>query len=593
MVKIINSALETLALLENVTSPMISEEINRAFTFDFSAVIDNNKSTYVNYQNKVEVEDNYFNIVKTIEQRTSDGIFVSANCEHVSYDLQRVTYTSGFTATGEFSAAMTTILTDVNTALGTGFTLGTITVTGNETLSVTESVTARELLLDLAALYSGELKYNKYEISLLKTRGADRGVVFRYRKNLIGASRTIDAQNLDDSGYPTISYECSAAELEFEKSFIARGHSTYEHYELGDTVRVLDPELNFDASLRIVKESHNPFQRGQGTVGIGNFIDDIFDTLTHIKTTTVTKNAIYNGCSIGPDRGFVATRSDDICETSLNATEGITIKLRDTATASYTSVFYVAMDTATGTATLYIKGNSVFDGTLSADVINALSVLITPNLYAGKATIAELTVDQLDTSTKVANYLASSTADVNYIKIYEQNLQFITASTGGSATETAQNRNGVDLYWTDTAYETASSAATTWPVTIYEYTEATKAQYSFVEASAISTATGTYIPSIILGAGSGVGDNDKMFIFKEEDKVTLKYIGGTGNETVMAFADKIDADLRRLESATIGTAEITVTMEGLTSTETLDYVEDSASMTFTWPDTFTTTISIS
>ena len=48
-----------------------------------------------------------------------------------------------------------------------------------------------------------------------------------------------------------------------------------------------------------------------------------------------------------------------------------------------------------------VSGKYIFDGELSANIINALSVLITPNLYADKGYIAELTVDMLDTGNKV------------------------------------------------------------------------------------------------------------------------------------------------------------------------------------------------
>jgi hypothetical protein len=81
-------------------------------------------------------------------------------------------------------------------------------------------------------------------------------------------------------------------------------------------------------------------------------------------------------------------------------------------------------------------GNYVFDGTLSANVINAVkanidvivnNTFITQNLYAERGTIAELTVDQLDTSDKVANYLAGNKADAHYIRAYDQHVEFIEA----------------------------------------------------------------------------------------------------------------------------------------------------------------------
>ena len=74
MIKVLDSALNTLAILENVVSPIISEDINREKTFDFTTVIDNDKSNYVNYQHKAEIEDNYYNIVYTEEERTQEAV---------------------------------------------------------------------------------------------------------------------------------------------------------------------------------------------------------------------------------------------------------------------------------------------------------------------------------------------------------------------------------------------------------------------------------------------------------------------------------------------------------------------------------------
>jgi len=355
VIKVLNSSNETLVILQNAVSPLISEEINREFTFSFSTVIDNDKSTYVNYRHKVEVENNYFNIVYTEENRTADGLMINAQCEHVSYDLLSANFTAGFTATGQFSAVATILLS------GTGFTVGTVQITASQTISVNQSTNARQILMQLATLYGGELKFDKYAISLYTQRGADRGVQFRYRKNLVDVSRIVDNRT-KVAGLPTISYKVNVGELEFEQGFIADGASSLEHYELGDTVRVIDADLNLDLLLRIYKESHDTEQRMQGTVEIANFVTNLTDTITQIQTTSVAKDNIYNGCSIGPDLGFVAERSDGIAKTSMNATNGIEIDLRNTITASYSAVFYVAIDTATSTATLYLAGNAIFKG---------------------------------------------------------------------------------------------------------------------------------------------------------------------------------------------------------------------------------------
>jgi len=358
LIKILNSSNETLAILQNVVSPLISEAINREFEFSFSTVIDNDKSAHVNYQNKVEVEGNYFNIVYTEEQRTAEGLFINVQCEHVSYDLIDTVFTAGFTATGPFSAVATTLLS------GTGFTVGTVQITASQTISINESTNARQVLMQLAALYGGELKFDKYQVSLLTRRGADRGVQFRYRKNLVGVKRIVDNRKRI-GGLPTISYSVSAAELEFEQGYITKGYSSLEHYELGDTVKVIDEDLNLEVSLRIVKESHDTEQRMQGTVEIGNFVDDLTDTLTQIQTTTVAKDNVYNGCSIGPDLGFAATRSDNLARAIMNATDGVKIQKGDGTGSNWTDVIY--LDTS---------GNGTFTGFILASQFIGGSILI-------------------------------------------------------------------------------------------------------------------------------------------------------------------------------------------------------------------------
>ncbi len=359
MVKIINSSNETLAILQNVVSPIISEELNREFTFTFSTVIDNDKSSYVNYQNKVEVEDNYFNIVYTEEERTTDGLFIRVECEHVSYDLLDIQHTAGFTAIGDFA-------TVAALAIGTAnFTVGTVASTATETISILEATNARQILISLAALHGGEIEWDKYTINQVAQRGANRGVQFRYRKNLTDVKRIIDNRTKTDAGLPTISYECGVAELEYEQGYINAGVSSLEHYEVGDTVTVIDDDLNLNIELRIVKESHDVNQHMQGTVEIANFVDDVTDTLTRIQTTSVSKDNVYNGCSIGPDLGFVATRSDNMARSLMNATDGIKIQKGDGSGTNWTDVIY-----------LDVSGNATFSGFILASQIIGGTIVI-------------------------------------------------------------------------------------------------------------------------------------------------------------------------------------------------------------------------
>ena len=117
---------------------------------------------------------------------------------------------------------------------------------------------------------------------------------------------------------------------------------------------------------------------------------------------------------------------------------------------------------------------------ITADTIDATGIvtntIVTESLYAEKAMIAELTVDRFDTSTKVHNYLTSDTSDVNYIRMQNQEVEFVEATTTGATTEQLTNRNSDPLYWTDATKIAITTISTAYPVTIYVYTEVVKIQ---------------------------------------------------------------------------------------------------------------------
>ena len=185
--------------------------------------------------------------------------------------------------------------------------------------------------------------------------------------------------------------------------------------------------------------------------------------------------------------------------------------------------------------------------------INSLDFSVTNSLVAEKATIAELTVDQLDTSDKVRNYLNNDLSDVNYIKIFNEEIQFITASTDGTAIEQARDRLGNPLYWEDGTFKKAITTVTLFPVMTYCYTELIKTAFAF------ETDGTNYIPQIVLGAGVGDVENPhygKGYIYKASDGLYIKYIHSTlGTELIVKLTDN-GIDLTGWEKITLGSATI-------------------------------------
>lgn len=147
-----------------------------------------------------------------------------------------------------------------------------------------------------------------------------------------------------------------------------------------------------------------------------------------------------------------------------------------------------------------------------------------------KGHIAQITVDMLDTSAKVVNYKNSNTSDVHYIRIFNQNIEFVEAVTDGLSTEQLVTRDNVPIYWTDVTESVITLEVTAYPVTIYSYTEYVKMKLCFEEMNALQT------PVLKLGVGDGLGNN-VGYIYKDNDGIAIKYIKADGSEKYIKFGE--------------------------------------------------------
>lgn len=307
MITVLNESYQPLAVLDHYLNDEISEQINGAYTFKFSIYLDDEKSQYISIGNFAEVEDQYFNIVKHRRTRSDSGtVVIAVECEQVSYDLLFHTFEGGFIHTG----TPTTLL---NRALeGTGFTVGSVGFPGLISVVLKEGVTARAVVMEIAAQTGGEILFDKYTVNLLTARGQDRGVQFRLGKNLKGIVKDANSQ----SGEVLTAYEIDVVELNTLPEF-----EGLEYFELGDIVDIIDEELGIDEQQRIIQYSYSPKLRINSKVVIANYISGIQDNIYRIQTTTVGKDKWMYGVKIGPDEGIVIERYDKLARSTWNADE--------------------------------------------------------------------------------------------------------------------------------------------------------------------------------------------------------------------------------------------------------------------------------
>ncbi len=218
--------------------------------------------------------------------------------------------------------------------------------------------------------------------------------------------------------------------------------------------------------------------------------------------------------------------------------------------------------------------------------------LVANELYANYGDIADLTVWRLRTDfLRAYNYLHGDRRDVNFIRIQEEQIDFVTASVSEGTEQLS--RDGALYYWTDESRSRMTCRKTTpWPVTVYRYDEAVKMTIRF-QSYVTTQGESTYAPVITLGAGDEQG-NSKGFIFKEQNDLIIRYLTSDGENTDVCLSDYVDARHRRLASCVIDTNLGTVryTVEGDENEYTLTFSENGDTVTYTWPDGHSCEVSV-
>lgn len=568
ILKILDPSLSELAVVKAASSAVRTEKINADNTLDFSVRIKSGLAGYINETNVIELDGDYFDIAWYRKEQQSDGtLVVSVECEHVSYRLNNSIYNvEYFTMTGTPTELLTAILD------GTEFSVGTVEYSGSVTFSLQEAASRRSLLMQFAAYLGGELEFNGFSISIFTQRGSSTPKALKVGKDITVISKAVDKRRSNASGNPTVSYTCGV----YKGASIA----------LGDIITLDYEALDIDVTLRVVGKSYDPYNPNRVTVEIGNYINSLENDLYRIETQSVGKDRFMNGVRIGPEFGFEAIRNDKRARAYYRSDQ-MAMQTGDGSGTNWENKLFYDYDSETGNTELY------FNGKFTAEVIQALSAIITPNLYAEKATISELTVDQLDTSDKVKKYLSGDKTPDNFQRIYDQYHELVTASTDGLEENKVQavNRYGDRLYWSDETHSSATTDETDYPVWTYNYTEQIKWKVFFYEYS-----PGLYVPAMKWGAGTPEDENrDSCLMYKLQGEFWIVMTSADGTTAELCMSKYVDAKHRRLSSAAINktAGTVTVMLEGETTPTVLGYEENTGQVTYTWPDGHETTVSIS
>lgn len=316
-----------LAVLGNSTNIKIKEVINGEFLLSFVLPRTDDSWQYVQPENFVKVfdcsqnKDQLFRIRAFDEIRDSTGKLTSnIQCEHVYYDAHDCKFFPYVELIGQTPKQVLEYAFS-----GTRFTIGEVEITTPTDIFL-DKVYPSEIVSKLIENVGGELIKDNWTISLVKKRGSNTGVEFRYGKNQATLKRETDAKNVATRLYPFgkdglqiegnlgyidsplinnydrprigyIDYKdiedptelLNAAVKEWsttERDGIDKPKVTYsgefielkklkeygevEAFGIGDVVEIIDEGLNINTTQRIMEYEYYPYEPKRSTVVLSN-----------------------------------------------------------------------------------------------------------------------------------------------------------------------------------------------------------------------------------------------------------------------------------------------------------------------------------
>ena len=333
----------------------------------------------INVGDIIEIDKQLYTVYETESQGLGKHLkTIYAN--YVSYKLNESKITE---IKGDFS------LTDViNKVLeNSPFTLGKVEVLNPIIRYVSyKEQSKRETLLKIANDYEVELDFDNYTLNIFSQIGADKGVTFKYAKNLKSITKTVSSDG--------VGYKISIVEL---RDILGDA----EVFDLGDTVEIIDESIGVKTKQRILKIEYNPFRRINTNIEVGQvsyqFADYYLEDMQNQKEETEQK-------------------LDELKKEIEKKIEEIVIPEPDKL--AYNQIVQVTKET----------------------------VLCAETIHSTTAWIEELEVNYLRTNFDARKNNKGGSWD--YIYIHDMQIDFITANLSATETERYTIVSGRPIYWT-------------------------------------------------------------------------------------------------------------------------------------------------
>ena len=233
-----------------VLSASLCDKLSGERTLEFSVLASRSQPLSVGMT--VELDGQYYNIVRISKQITGGFPVTTAQCEHISYILNDAAYNLvTFVFEGTPTAGLTELLS------GTPFSVGTVETTERVEAAFTDQspLSRRNALMRFIDACGCEVEYDGYVIHLRKHRGSTVRKPLMDGENVTNLSVTIDGRE------NTAAYEISLFKM--------------ADLQAGDEVNITYTPMGIQADTRIVSIQYNPFYRYTVRVEVGNYVPNL------------------------------------------------------------------------------------------------------------------------------------------------------------------------------------------------------------------------------------------------------------------------------------------------------------------------------
>ena len=250
--------------LKNIVNAEVYEVINDQYTADVE-IAENKFPAFLQYPNLLEVEGDYF-LIAGIDKQRNNSKSIRLNLEHISY-LLNDPFGAPFTAEGEeeiYEGSPGDILSRV---WGLG-AFQIVDLVGGFYEYRPSAKGGRSRINEFARQNGLEVEYKQFSVIIHNRRGGDNGLVLEVGKNIESIQQKID---LNDNF--SLEYAHEVQIIDFSKMTGAQ-KKDIASAELGDTVTMIDTDLDIYAVERIVAKRYNPLFKETPQLDVGQIIRD-------------------------------------------------------------------------------------------------------------------------------------------------------------------------------------------------------------------------------------------------------------------------------------------------------------------------------